>query len=107
MGDAVIQPLDEPELDIECTTYLWPVDKYPEAIGPNDWDQLQFNLEFEDDFASFCKDMCVEHMNSKMTDDELKEAALQRKRNETGFEEQDDEELAAIVAEVDGEQEDE
>merc|ERR1712224_756254 len=104
LTDAVVQALDEPDVDIECTTYLWLVDKFPHAVGPEDWDQLNFNLDHEDDFTSFCKDMCVDHMNSKMTDDELKQAALQRRRNETGFEAEDEEDWNAIEAEVDGQE---
>lgn len=86
MFSTVIQPLDSPGEDIECTSYRWRQDQFPDAVGPEDWSQLHFNCEFEEQFTGLCADRLCEYKDSLVSDEELKQRALARRRGQTGYE---------------------
>jgi hypothetical protein len=88
--DAVIQPLDDLETDLLCTTYIWRESKFPNAFTENDWEQDRFNSQHEVAFTVLCADILANYRCSQSSDEELKEKALRRRRNQTGFEDEDD-----------------
>merc|ERR1712232_1331994 len=88
--DAVLQPLDDLTQNLVCTTYVWREDKFAEAVSGNDWSQDGFNKEHEKEFTSLCADVFEEFKTSKISDQELKEKSLRRRREATGFEDEEE-----------------
>lgn len=88
--DAIIQPLDALKENLECTTYVWRQSKFPDAVGSGDWSQERFNSDYEHDFTEMCADLFQSYRTSKVSDDELKEMALRRRREQTGFEDEEE-----------------
>jgi len=86
MFSTTIQPLDDPGVDIDCTSYRWRQEQFPDAVGPEDWSQLNFNCEHEEQFTGLCSDRLCEYKDSLVSDEELKQRALARRRGQTGYE---------------------
>lgn len=103
--DAICQPLDDLSENLLCTTYVWRQDKYPDAVLKQDWDQDGFNANYEAEFVLLCADAMESYQTSKMSDEELKEKALRRRREMTGFE--DEEEFKPEEEEQDQQEEEE
>lgn len=83
--ETVVNPLDEPDVNIEVSTYVWREEKFPEAVGENDWNQEKFNKEWESQFTLMCADLRGFTNAEKMSDETLKEMALRRARADDGF----------------------
>jgi len=92
MVEVVIQPLDDlkENLQCKCTTYVWRKERYPEAILKTDWDQEGFNGKLELEFTALCVDVLELYKTTKISDEELKEKALRRRREMTGFEDEEE-----------------
>merc|ERR1712232_228969 len=76
----------------ECTTYAWRSEELGDAWpeDPPDWDCEKYTLEYLPQFCEFCKDTRILQAAARMTDKELRELALVRKRRDATGE--DDEE---------------
>lgn len=84
--DADIFYIDDLENVVQCTTYIWR-DEYEDALTDGDWDQVKFAETYLDQFTQLCADTRVDHAAAKLSDTALREKALARRRNQTGFEE--------------------
>jgi hypothetical protein len=76
--------LDGRDPNIKCTTYAWREeinDAWP-SENPQDWDVEHFTDEYLTKFIDFCKDTAVVYSAARMSDKELKELALARKRRD-------------------------
>mmetsp|Transcript_142671 Transcript_142671/g.248787 ORF Transcript_142671/g.248787 Transcript_142671/m.248787 type:complete len:232 (+) Transcript_142671:113-808(+) len=83
--DVVVHYIDDVENAVECTTYIWRKE-FEDALTDNDWDQMHFADTYLEQFTQVCADMRVDHESNKMSEEELKELALVRRRTQTGFE---------------------
>lgn len=88
--DVTIQPLDKLEESWPSTTYVWREDRFPNAVSEKDWDQERFNAEHEEEFKHMCSDMLENYRCTKISDAELREMSLRRRREQTGFEDEEE-----------------
>lgn len=105
--EVVIQPLDDLSINLDCSTYVWRKDKYPDAVMAIDWDQDAFHRKYEVDFTALCADALELYKVTKISDEELKEKALQRRRGMTGFEDEEEWKPGEDEAEAEEDEEDE
>jgi len=87
LTDISVRHLDEPDLEVECTTYMWR-EEFMQAVGGDDWDQTQFQDEHLSDFVCVCADLQSQHAAMKFSDEELREQVMQRRRRKDGFDDE-------------------
>jgi len=85
---VVCNPLDKLDIEWKCSTYVWRHAEFPHAVGKRDWSQENFNIEHEVAFTGLCEETLEAYVVSKISDEDLKEKSLRRRRNQTGFEEE-------------------
>lgn len=66
---------------VECTTYVWRTE-FEEALGDADWEYDLFCRDYLEDFDALCTDMRVSHEAEGLSDADLKEVSLRRRRQQ-------------------------
>lgn len=87
---CICNPLDNITASWECTTYVWRQELFPHAVGTREWSQENFNRQHEEEFTQLCADLLEAHRTAQVSDEELKELSLKRRRNATGFEDEEE-----------------
>jgi len=66
---------------IDCVTYVWR-EELIDAMQDSDWDMLDFSDKWLPNFLNVCADVALQHKIDSMSNEELQEMALARRRAE-------------------------
>eukprot|EP00933_Yihiella_yeosuensis_P009576 TRINITY_DN11555_c0_g1_i2.p1 TRINITY_DN11555_c0_g1~~TRINITY_DN11555_c0_g1_i2.p1 ORF type:complete len:221 (-),score=59.37 TRINITY_DN11555_c0_g1_i2:50-712(-) len=86
LGEVDVRFLDAEEDEfITCSCYMFK-EEFADAIGDDDWNFEKYQDETLSEFRELCRDLRAQYIAERLSDEDLKELAMARRRKEAAEE---------------------